>query len=140
MLRVGLVNLGNTCYLNSTLQVLNRMNELKSAILATKPLKEASLELKLSLAMKDVFQKLENSGEAITPKVFLAVFFDAFPQFAERDEEHNAFKQQDADECFQLLLNSLEPLFDQGGNHLFSELFEIRFKVTFFNKASISVN
>lgn len=138
VLKVGLVNLGNTCYLNSTLQLLNRINEFKD-VLASKPASNAPQNAKLAAALRDVLAKLENSGEAFEPSLFLAVFFGAFPQFAEKDEHGHGFQQQDADECIQLLLSALEPLFDEKGHNRLRELFELRFRVQFFNKETNEV-
>lgn len=134
VLRIGITNLGNTCYLNSSLQILNRIDEFKEFM--TKKLLPGSQSIneKLALSLKDVFIKLENSGQAFEPTLFLGTFFKAFPQFAEKDDHGHGFKQQDADECFQLLLSELEPVFNKHNNNLVNDLFTINYKVSFFNK------
>ena len=55
-----------------------------------------------------------------------------FPQFAEKDKEGGGFQQQDADECFQGMLSTLEPTMSTptGGNiidQLFS--FDVQYKI-----------
>lgn len=139
MLRIGLVNLGNTCYLNSTLQVLNRIDEFKDILTNKKPNPGAPQNGKLALAVRDVLGKLDNAGEAFKPQAFLATFFGAFPQFAEKDEHGHGFQQQDADECFQQLLSAIEPAFDEGGKNAIRDLFEMRMRVQFVNKETSEV-
>ncbi len=86
--------------------------------------------------LRNLFEKLENSGESFEPLEFLKTFFNAFPQFAERDDSMMAYKQQDADECFQALLNELENLLDTSNNDLIRHLFEMQIKITTKNKES----
>ena len=59
-----------------------------------------------------------------------------FPMFAERSKE-GGFKQQDADECFQNLLTSLEKVClakDPEGDqiNLIKKLFEIEFEIQYY--------
>lgn len=133
-MRVGLVNLGNTCYLNSSIQILNRVNEFKACLVNTKINRNASINTKLASSLRDILVRLDNAGEAVNPEDFLSIFFAAFPQFAEKDQDSHGFQQQDADECFQLLLNELEPVYQSNGRSVLADLFEVNFKVTFFNK------
>lgn len=77
---------------------------------------------------------LEKKGESIQPANFITKFMSAFPAFAEREHGSMAFKQQDADECFQNIVQCLEPntnYEDELGNktNLVKDIFEIEYEV-----------
>lgn len=126
--------MGNTCYLNSCMQLFNRINELKEILAAKRGVQQDRPNARLANSVSDLLTKLDNSGEAFGPKTFLSVFFSAFPQFSEKDEHGHGFQQQDADECFQLLLAALEPAFEENGRNKLRELFELTLRVEFVNK------
>lgn len=54
-----------------------------------------------------------------------------FPQFAQRSE-HGGFQQQDADECFQNILNMVDPSVSTGKS-LVDQLFSFDVEYTFSN-------
>ncbi|KAJ3122882.1 hypothetical protein HK098_002421 [Nowakowskiella sp. JEL0407] len=113
----GLVNLGNTCYMNATIQCLRAIPELKNAIELSSP---GSFGLNpaanLAKSLKKLLDDLDNSGESIPPLVFLQLLRQLFPQFAERN--NHGYMQQDAEECWGQIISSLrdiEGLDVQGG-------------------------
>lgn len=82
----GLTNLGNTCYVNATLQCLKCIPELREAL---KSFKESESDLSLidlaptksiASAMRDVFKDLE-SGNTVQPIILLQLLYNAYPQF-----------------------------------------------------------
>jgi ubiquitin carboxyl-terminal hydrolase 14 len=56
-----------------------------------------------------------------------------FPQFAQKDPESGAFQQQDADECFQGILSTIEPALADGGGSLIDRLFSFNVRYTWTN-------
>lgn len=108
----GLENLGNTCYMNSVMQCLKRVDELKGS-LKTFELDEASRELQndpnvlITSAARNFMKDLDEKGEAFPPFQFVQTMRAVFPQFNETDDKGH-HKQQDADECYTQFLTSFQ--------------------------------
>eukprot|EP00303_Exanthemachrysis_gayraliae_P005528 CAMPEP_0206000286 /NCGR_PEP_ID=MMETSP1464-20131121/1372_1 /ASSEMBLY_ACC=CAM_ASM_001124 /TAXON_ID=119497 /ORGANISM="Exanthemachrysis gayraliae, Strain RCC1523" /LENGTH=365 /DNA_ID=CAMNT_0053373539 /DNA_START=27 /DNA_END=1121 /DNA_ORIENTATION=- len=108
-LPAGLRNLGNTCYLNSSLQVMRSVPEFNLGLQRFVSPQDASEPgAALALAVREVLSDMERSTAAreVTPIKFVATFRRLFPRFAEQ-AENGGFAQQDAEECWSQILSSL---------------------------------
>ncbi|XP_062156980.1 ubiquitin carboxyl-terminal hydrolase 6-like [Alnus glutinosa] len=105
----GLFNLGNTCYMNSTVQCLHSVPELKSALIKYSH-SERSNDVDqsshmLAIATRDLFNELDKSVKPVAPMQFWMLLRKKYPQFGQL---HNGvFMQQDAEECWTQLLYTL---------------------------------
>ncbi|XP_059618060.1 ubiquitin carboxyl-terminal hydrolase 14 [Phlebotomus argentipes] len=107
-LPAGLTNLGNTCYVNATVQCLKGVPELTEALKAFKEEMASGLDSAKSItcAMRSVFNQMDTNN-TVTPIILLQTLHLAFPQFAQTGE-NGVYRQQDANECWIELLKMLQ--------------------------------
>uniref|UniRef100_A0A6M2DS33 Ubiquitin carboxyl-terminal hydrolase n=1 Tax=Xenopsylla cheopis TaxID=163159 RepID=A0A6M2DS33_XENCH len=125
----GLHNIGNTCYMNATVQCLKTVPELRRALEQFKEPPSGGLSANITISLRDLYATM-NSGAAISPIMLLQTFHLALPRFAEKSNRGD-YIQQDANECWTELTRMLQENLPSSNNSNAKSVIDQYFGITF---------
>lgn len=109
----GLTNISNTCYMNSTIQFLGASKEMRAAL--QKYAAPGGVG-DVAVGLGKLYAECEQVGTTQTPMELWGALRQNYPQFDEQNPGGRGYAQQDADECWGSMLNSIAQSVRSGEN------------------------
>ncbi|SBT71607.1 ubiquitin carboxyl-terminal hydrolase 14, putative [Plasmodium malariae] len=122
----GIVNLGNTCYFNAVLQFLTSFDDLGEFLKNFKRKEKFLLKTPKDILFDCYIhfsQTFGKSSEPYVPLELLKSFREVFPKFKSVNLRTKQYAQQDAEECMNAILNSLN---EESECKIIDELFSFK--------------
>ena len=121
----GFANLGNTCYLNSVLQVIRCMPAVRESLAPVRPaggfnalptMDINGRNVLLAASLRDTLSTLDKSGEPMQPFTFVQLVRTIYPQYAQQSGQNGmgGYVQQDAEEFFNTCVSVLAAAADKA--------------------------
>ena len=114
----GINNMGNTCYMNSTLQCLKAVPEFNQAVqqfnAAQAPPSGDGAGV-LTAQLGSLFRQMDHTLDPVTPFGFVQVLRQVFAQFDEKSPKTGFHRQQDADELQNAVMTAVANAARQAG-------------------------
>jgi ubiquitin carboxyl-terminal hydrolase 14 len=124
--RFGLINIGNTCFMNASIQFLKSVPKINQLIHSLK-LDNSNLNRKeqgVGLALSHVLKEMESKD--VAPKMFVSLFLNKHPEFLPFGNQH------DADEFMQKLIVDISGISPECAK-VIKEQFEVELTSTITN-------
>lgn len=127
----GLQNIGNTCYVNATLQCLRTLPELRSALKTVNGRFSNEIKSKENFvqSLKILYDVMDNCVSAL-PVAVISSLHGILPHFAETDSS-GKWMQQDANEFWVEAVNILNDVLSSQGNKIISQYLSGTFEVEY---------
>ena len=142
-LAFGLQNLGNTCYFNSTIQCLGRVSEFRKNLIGLFKNHQGPNDISKQFAKElgNTYYQLDNASSTVVPNKLITLLRTLNPLFAEQDKGY--YKQQDAEECWTFVLNTIRDhlktsSIEKFSDYMVDELFGIQIEIKMKNIEEIS--